>query len=123
VASKQEKKTLFRPFYQISVFNHFLAFLNNWRLRKTNRYLRNIKKSLFLAILPKFGFFLSFLAVLSHWRLRKSNRWLRYMKKKTLYLGISSKFGVLDHFWHFSDSEKSSFSIENTLKIDCSPRI
>ena len=59
---RSTKKTLFRPFYQISVFYHFLAFLSHWRLRKTNRRLRSMKKTLFWAILSNFGF-LSFFSI------------------------------------------------------------
>ena len=33
-------------FYQIWVFYPFLAFLSHWRLRKTNRWLRNKKKNI-----------------------------------------------------------------------------
>ena len=36
-----------RFFYQIWVFYPFLTFLSHWRLRKTNRWLRNKKKTLF----------------------------------------------------------------------------
>jgi hypothetical protein len=49
------KKRCLGHFIKFRFFSHFLAILSNWRLRKTNRYLRNKKKTLFFAILSKFG--------------------------------------------------------------------
>ena len=44
------------------LFISFLAFLSHWRLRKTNRWLRNKKKTVFRPINQNLGF-LSFFSI------------------------------------------------------------
>ena len=78
-----------------------LPFSINLQFRKMNVWHILIKNTVVFGNLIKF----------QHFTILKQR--LRNMTKKI----------VFDHLRHFSDSEKSAFSSENTFQIDCSPRI
>ena len=79
-------------FIKFRLFIILKHFLSHWRLRKSNRWLRNIKKNVVFGHFTKILLFIIFKHFLSHWRLQKSNRWLRNMKKN-FFLAILLKFG------------------------------
>ena len=93
--------TISRGWLSYRDFNIITSFPNHWRLRKSNRWLRNMKKKRCFWTFYQNSTFYTFWAFKSHWRLRKSNGWLRNLRK-TLFLTILPKFSFLSFssiFW------------------------
>ena len=96
---ENKKNVVFWPFYQISVFLSFLAFLNNLWLRKTNRRLRTMTKTLFLAILSNFGVFIIF-SIFKSLAASDHEQVASYHEKNVVF-GHFIKFRCFYHFQHF----------------------
>ena len=118
-----------RLFKEISVFfgflikfwplHHFLAFFSNWRLRKSNRWLRNMKKTLFRSFY-QISAFLSFFSIFQSLAASEIEQVASKHEKKRCFWSFY-QISVFSPFISHLCLQNHASSLEIALKIVSSP--